>query len=109
MKRYPFSLFFVGFIMNLTMKYAFLFFSSLILMLVGIWVDVCFYIGLALLLADVVLSFAYQMYIRNEVLKDEDSAFAPFRNAMLDKNWRENIKGIVEQEIKENNDAPKSQ
>ena len=56
-RKYPFRLFLFGLITNILFRFFWLFVPSVILMLVGIFVDRCLYIGLALLIIDIAVSF----------------------------------------------------
>lgn len=98
-KKYPASLFWTGFCLNLIGKFFYLFFLALILMIIGIWVKVCLMIGLALLVLDVILSLAEQLVLRRTTLKSENSNFAEFQEAILSNDWRENVKELVEEKI----------
>ena len=102
-KKYPVSLFVIGFIMNL-IKNFFLFYPGLILLFIGIWLDVCLKIGVCLLLADVAVSLIEQIQIRNTILNSDNPEFEEFQNAMLSGNWRENIQDLVESKIENADD-----
>lgn len=102
-KKYPASLFVVGFIMNLTKNFLF-FYPGLILLFIGIWSDVCLKLGLCLLLADVAVSLIEQIQIRNTVLNSDNPEFEKWQNAMLSEDWRENIQNIIESKTDETDD-----
>lgn len=102
-KKYPASLFVVGFIMNLTKNFLF-FYPGLILLFIGIWSDVCLKLGLCLLLADVAVSLIEQIQIRNTVLNSDNTEFEKWQNAMLSEDWRENIQNIIESKTDETDD-----
>lgn len=74
-------------------------------MMVGIFSKPCLFVGLALLLLDLILSFAEQMRIRKAFLQDSDNPeFQQFQDALSkDGNWINNIKDFVEEKI-DNND-----
>ena len=97
-RRYPFSLFLIGFITNILFHFFWLFIPSVILLIVGIWVDWCLYAGLALLGIDIILSFVEQLKIRQTMLSDSDNEqFSQFQDAVSrDGNVFENIKSFVE-------------
>ena len=102
-KRYPFSLFLIGFIINFLFHFFWLFIPSVILLIVGIWVDWCLYAGLALLGIDIILSFVEQLKIRQTMLSDSDNEqFSQFQDAVSrDGNVFENIKSFVENAAEE--------
>lgn len=102
-KKYPASLFVMGFIMNLTKNFIF-FYPGLLLLFIGIWSDICLKIGVCLLLADVAVSLIEQIQIRNATLNSDNPEFEDFQNAMLSENWMENIKNIVESKTESNRD-----
>ncbi|MBP3322019.1 MAG: DMP19 family protein [Clostridia bacterium] len=112
-RKYPFSLFLIGFITNLLFHFFWLFIPSILLLIVGIWIDWCLYVGLALLGMDIVASFVEQLKIRKAMLSDSDSEqFRQFQDAVSkDGNAFENIRSFVEnaaekvddEEIKKNN------
>ena len=102
-KKYPASLFVIGFIMNLTKNFLF-FYPGLILLFIGIWSDVCLKLGLCLLFADVAVSLIEQIQIRNTVLNSDNPEFEKWQNAMLSEDWRENIQNIIETKTDETDD-----
>ena len=72
-RKYPFRLFVMGLLMNMLLRYSWLLIPGVILVVVGKWISVCLYIGLALLVADVTLSFYDQMLIRKTMLSDSEN------------------------------------
>ena len=105
-RRYPFSLFLIGFITNILFHFFWLFIPSIILLIVGIWVDWCLYVGLALLGIDIIASFVEQMKIRQAMLSDSDNEqFRQFQDAVSrDGNVFENIRSFVENTAEEVDD-----
>ena len=105
-RRYPFSLFLIGFITNILFHFFWLFILSIILLIVGIWVDWCLYVGLALLGIDIIASFVEQMKIRQAMLSDSDNEqFRQFQDAVSrDGNVFENIRSFVENAAEEVDD-----
>ena len=82
-RKYPFRLFVMGLLMNMLLRYSWLLIPGVILVVVGKWISVCLYIGLALLIADVTLSFYDQMLIRKTMLSDsENEVFRGFQEAV---------------------------
>lgn len=101
-KKYPLSLFISGFIMNLILRYFYLFVPSLILIVVGIWIDMCKTIGFVLLLIDIIISLIEQLSIRKTTLEETDNEdFKRFQEAILSENWQDNVKDLVDEKIKE--------
>lgn len=100
-RKYPTSLFIIGFISNILFRYFWLFVPGFILMIVGIFVDSCLYIGTTLLLIDIVLSLIEQIRIRNTCLDESDNPdFKAFQDALSkDGNWKENIGELLNQKI----------
>jgi len=60
--------------MNLTKNF-FLFLPSIILLIVGIWVKWCLFVGVALLLLDVIISLIEQIQIRNATINSDNPSF----------------------------------
>ena len=102
-RKYQLSLFIIGCITNFLFRYFWLLIPGVILLLVGIFVDVCLYIGLALLVVDGILSLAEQLMIRKTFLSDsENPDFQRFQKALSkDGSWVENFKETVEQKTEE--------
>lgn len=99
-KKYPASLFWTGFIMNLIKRFILLL-AGIILLIVGNWVNVCSPIGAALLILTVILAFMEQIQIRNTMLNSDNPEFAEWQDAILSPNWKENIMDLTETKIKE--------
>lgn len=104
-KKYPASLFWIGFLMNFILKYTFLLLPALVLMIVGIWVKICLAVGLILLSLDLLLSLAEQLRMRSVTLHSQDPEFNDFQDAILSKNWSGNIKKTVEEKMWEQTDS----
>lgn len=100
-RKYPMSLFIIGFITNILFRFIWLFVPAVILLIVGIFVDWCLYVGLALLVIDVVVSFIEQMQIRHTMLSESDNEdFRAFQDAVSqDGDVFDNIRKFVEGEI----------
>lgn len=107
-KSYPLSLFIIGFMLNLLSKLSFVFFPSIILLIIGIFFKPCIYVGLILLIISVIISLIYQLRIRKNfmALADSDDAdLIAFEEAVTGgNNWREGVKSFVEQRINEFNE-----
>lgn len=100
-KKYPVSLFVIGFILNITKNF-FLLIPAIILLIIGIWVKLCLKIGLILLIIDIILSFVEQIRIMLTTLNSSNPNFSEFQNAILSDNWKDNIMNLVEEKIDSN-------
>ena len=108
-RKYPTSLFIVGFITNILFHFFWLFLPCIILLIIGIFIQPCLYIGLALLLIDIVLSLIEQLHIRQAFLKESDNPdFRAFQDALSkDGNWKDNIGELLNQKISESQNEVK--
>lgn len=77
-RKYSLKLFLFGFITNILFRFFWLFVPGVILLIVGIFIDRCSYIGFVLLGIDIVISFVDQMKIRRTMLSESDNE--QFRN-----------------------------
>ena len=102
-KKYPVSLFVIGVLMNLTKNF-FLFFPSIILLVVGIWVKWCFFVGIALLLLDVIISLIEQIQIRSATINSDNPNFKEWQDAILSSDWKNNVTDLTESKIDDTND-----
>ena len=105
-RNYPFSFFIFGFISNILFHFSWLFIPSIILIIIGIFIKECLYLGLALLLINIILSFIEQIRIRHIMLSDSDNEdFQKFQNAVLgDESPIDSVINLVENAIKEHDD-----
>ncbi len=101
--KYPVSLFVIGVLMNLTKNF-FLFLPSIILLIVGIWVKWCLFVGVALLLLDVTISLIEQIQIRNATINSDNPNFKEWQDAILSSDWKNNIMDLTESKIDVTND-----
>lgn len=109
-RKYPTSLFIIGFITNILFHFFWLFIPCIILLIIGIFVQPCLYIGLALLFIDIVLSLIEQLRIRQTFLEESDNPdFRAFQDALSkDGNWRDNIGELLNQKISDPQNEIKS-
>ena len=100
-RKYPTSLFIIGFTTNILFHFFWLFVPCIILLIVGIFVKPCLYIGLALLLIDILLSLIEQFRIRQAFLEESDNPdFRAFQDALSKGgNWRDNIGELLNQKM----------
>ena len=109
-RKYPTSLFIIGFVTNILFHFFWLFIPCVILLIIGIFVKTCLYIGLALLLIDIVLSLIEQFRIRQAFLEESDNPdFRALQDALLKcGNWKDNIGELLNQKISDPQDEMKS-
>ncbi|MBO4289907.1 MAG: hypothetical protein J5865_07405 [Lachnospiraceae bacterium] len=95
-KEYPASLFWTNLIITFLANHIYLTLPGLVLVVVGVWVRPCLYIGLGLLLLSSGLSLNTALTNRRVFLDSEDPNFQEVREAVLSENWRENVIELVE-------------
>ena len=100
-RKYPLSLFVIGFVTNILFHFFWLFIPAVILLLVGIFVKLCLILGAILLLIDIILSLIEQLLIRHTFLKESNHpGFRAFQEAMSkDGNWKENMDAFLNREM----------
>lgn len=97
MKKYPFKLFLIGVITNIFFHFSWLFVPSVVLLIIGVFVKPCLYLGLIILLIDIILSIIEQLKIRNALLNSENNQIKGFVEALgKEGNWMENVKNWVD-------------
>ena len=109
-RKYPISLFIIGFITNILFHFFWLFIPCIILLIIGIFVEPCLFVGLALLLIDIVLSLIEQLRIRKAFLEESDNPdFRAFQDALSkDGNWKDNVSELLNQKISDPQNEIKS-
>ena len=109
-RKYPTSLFIIGFVTNILFHFFWLFIPCVILLIIGVFVKTCLYIGLALLLIDIVLSLIKQFRIRQAFLEESDNSdFRAFQDALSKNgNWKDNIGELLNQKISDPQNEIKS-
>ena len=109
-RKYPTSLFIIGFITNILFHFFWLFIPCIILLIIGIFVEPCLFVGLALLLIDIVLSLIEQLRIRKAFLEESDNPdFRAFQDALSkDGNWKDNVSELLNQKISDPQNEIKS-
>lgn len=99
-KKYPVRLFLLGFSINLITGCWFFFFPAIIFLIIGFWFTPCLWIGIALLLLDIVISCWRQLQIRRMILQDSQNPdFDLFREAVLSPDWSTDIQELVNKKI----------
>ena len=109
-RKYPTSLFIIGFVTNILFHFFWLFIPCVILLIIGMFVKTCLYIGLALLLIDILLSLIEQFRIRQACLEESDNPdFRAFQDALSKGgNWRDNIGELLNQKMSDPQNEIKS-
>ncbi len=102
-RKYPVSLFVMGFILNLTRNVLLLFFGFIFLF-IGIWVKWCLLLGISLLLSNVAISLIQQIQIRNTTLNSDDPNFREWQDSILSSDWKDNVMNMVESKINDSDD-----
>ena len=99
-RKYPIDLFVFGFFQNLLFHFFWLFVPAVILLIVGVFVKICLYIGLGILLIDVIASFIEQILIRRAFLLDSDNPdFKAFQEALsAEGDWKENMDAFIKRQ-----------
>ncbi|MGN1110752.1 MAG: hypothetical protein ACI4QY_03790 [Oscillospiraceae bacterium] len=105
-KKYPAGLFWVGFVTNVIFHFFWLFLPAVVLIIAGIFLRVCLYIGLAVLALDVILSFIQQLRIRAAFMSDSDNPdFREFQRALSkDGKWIDNVQEFVDERMTKSSD-----
>lgn len=103
-RRYPKELFIIGFITNIFFRFFWLFIPGVILLIVGISVKSCLYIGITMLILDIIFSFIEQLRIRQAFLTESDNPdFKAFQDALSKEgDWKENMSEFCENKKSEN-------
>ncbi len=103
--RYPASLFIIGLIADFFFRFFFLSIPGIILLIIGIRVRPCLYIGLALLLADAILSVIERFRIKRTMeTESSDPDFREFQEAASSPDWRKGVLSYAEDRIKRKKD-----
>ena len=84
--------------------------SIILTLIIGIFVEPCLFVGLALLLIDIVLSLIEQLRIRKAFLEESDNPdFRAFQDALSkDGNWKDNVSELLNQKISDPQNEIKS-
>lgn len=110
-RRYPASLFVIGFITNIIFHFFWLFIPAVICLIIGIFSRNFLYIGLTILLFDVIISLIEQINIRNTFMSDSDNPdFRGFQDALSkDGKWNENLMEFLNERLENSpNDIDKN-
>ena len=99
--KFPTSLFIVGFIMNLILRFWYIFVSALLFMFVGIFIKPCLTIGIFLLLIDIIVSLVIQLFVIKTIYDSDDLNDIILKDG---DNWRNNVMNFVNEKINEQKD-----
>ena len=97
-RKYNSTLFWLGFLLNIVRLF-WIGIPAVILLMIGIWVRPCLYIGAILFLVLLTVALVQQLQIKKMAETDNDPDFAPFAEAMCSDNWREQIVSMVNEKI----------
>ena len=104
-RKYPTKLFITGFVIGVILYRFYLFVPSIILIIVGFKIKICYYIGCVILLIDLILSFIWQIRIRNLVLNDNDNPdIQKFQDAFTEENPNDNLINTINEIIESSAD-----
>ena len=108
--KYPAALFILGLIEDLFIRYFFLSIPAIILLIIGIWVKPCLYVGLGLVLLALVLCIIERLKIKKAMETESDNPdFRNFQQIISAHGWKEGAKMFVEKQTEqadsENDDA----
>ena len=99
-RKYPTKLFITGVLIGVILYRFYLFVPSIILIIIGFKFKICYYIGCVILLIDLILSFIWQVRIRNLVLNDNDNPdIQKFQDAFTDGDPNENLINTINEII----------
>lgn len=102
MRKYPTKLFVIGFLFGVIVYRFYLFVPSVILLIAGAFVKPCYYIGCFILLIDFIVSFIWQIRIRNLVLNDNNNpSIQRIQNAFTEENPLDEVIDVVDDIIDE--------
>lgn len=80
-RKYPPKMFWLFVLTNFLFHFFYLFVPGIILCIVGIWIKLCLYIGLAILGLDLILSIIEQLWIRKAAVSHSEN---PEFNELMD-------------------------
>lgn len=100
-RKYTLKQFLLGLVINFVIFHFYLFIPGVILCLIGIAVEQCLYIGLALLILDLILSVISQLRIRSTILSDSDNPeFNELMDAYCDPDDPDAFKAKIDEKIR---------
>ena len=105
-RKYSMKWFWHFVIINFLFHFFYLFVAGIILCIVGIWARSCFWIGLAILLLDLILSVVEQMRIRKAAVTESDNPeFNELMDAFCGDGGMQAVRDLLNQKIAESKSA----
>lgn len=99
-RKYPAKFFWLFVLTNFLFHFFYLFLPGLLLCIVGIWITSCLWIGLAILLVDLILSILEQMRIRKAAITPSDNQdFNAFMDAFCGPDGMTAVAKLAEEKI----------
>ena len=100
-RKYPISLFLIGFITDVLFRFSWLFLPGAVLLVIGLFSKPCQYIGQTLLLTDIVISLIDQIMLRKAFLSEsDDEDFQDFQDSVSGSDgWRNGVRSFLEKRI----------
>ena len=99
-RKYPAKMFLLFVLTNFLFHFFYLSIPGIILSIVGIWVKPCLWIGLAILVLDVILSIIEQLRIRKAAITPNDNPeFNELMDAFCGPNGLDAVRRIVDAKI----------
>ena len=99
-RKYPTKMFWLFVLTNFLFHFFYLSIPGIILCIVGIWVKSCLWIGLAILVLDVILSIIEQLRIRKAAVTPSDNPeFNELMDAFCSPDGLEAVRRIVDAKI----------
>lgn len=93
-------------LLNFTIRHFYLFLPGVLLSIIGIWFRKGLIIGLALLIVDLIASFAVQLQIRNAALQESDSEeFNQMMDAFYGEEGPDAVDDFLQEKIEEQDNA----
>ena len=106
MKRgYPAKMFWIFVLTNLLFRFFYLSIPGIILCIVGIWIKLCFYIGLVILGLDLILSIVEQLRLRSAAVSHgENPEFNELMDAFCSPDGLQAVGKVLNKKIRSNAD-----
>ena len=104
-RKYPLGFFVTGVLITAFFRLAILMITGLILVALGVFWKPLLFVGALIVAFDLLVAFSSQLRLRRITLSDsDDPEFKEFQNAILSRNWRENIKNLAQKISEEEDD-----
>lgn len=100
-RKYPMKMFWLGVVTNFLFRYLFLLAPGVILLIPGIWLKPCLWIGLGILGLDLIVSVAEQLRLRKTALMPSGNPeFNELMDALCGPGGLEEFGSVVDAKIK---------